>query len=404
MRRAALQLAKALAAAPAAQTTTQSVGSGLGATAGLLLRRGFADDASLKKTVLYDFHLQNGGPRRRRRRRLPPAAAVAAACCSCARPAPRRGGLHAAGTRSWPAADPGREPPLAACLAGARHAPPRCQPAVGSRADLIDLVDPMRAQARWWSLRAGRCPFSTRTPSWWVPPPPPRPSTAAAAAADAAAAWGSRGLARRRAAAAPCGGALPAGQPPAPRPLLPARRRNALPRCAPLRPPPPQESTLWCRSNASLFDVSHMCGLTLKVRRAAPAAAPGPAGARRRSRGAPAARLLAPRPGLAALPRRAPPPTRAGTVDRRARTPSPSWRAWWWETLRASPTAPARCLCSPTSRAASSTTPVGGGARRPRAPPRAQAARHAGRCAHARTRANTARTALPTRRSGHQGG
>ena len=25
------------------------------------------------------------------------------------------------------------------------------------------------------------------------------------------------------------------------------------------------ESTIWCREHASLFDVSHMCGLTLKV-------------------------------------------------------------------------------------------------------------------------------------------
>lgn len=25
------------------------------------------------------------------------------------------------------------------------------------------------------------------------------------------------------------------------------------------------DSTQWCRSNASLFDVSHMCGLTVKV-------------------------------------------------------------------------------------------------------------------------------------------
>ena len=28
------------------------------------------------------------------------------------------------------------------------------------------------------------------------------------------------------------------------------------------------ESTIWCREHASLFDVSHMCGLTLKVRAA----------------------------------------------------------------------------------------------------------------------------------------
>ncbi len=28
------------------------------------------------------------------------------------------------------------------------------------------------------------------------------------------------------------------------------------------------ESTTWCREHASLFDVAHMCGLTLKVRRA----------------------------------------------------------------------------------------------------------------------------------------
>ncbi len=27
------------------------------------------------------------------------------------------------------------------------------------------------------------------------------------------------------------------------------------------------ESTVWCREHASLFDVSHMCGLTLKVGR-----------------------------------------------------------------------------------------------------------------------------------------
>jgi len=27
------------------------------------------------------------------------------------------------------------------------------------------------------------------------------------------------------------------------------------------------ESTIWCREHASVFDVSHMCGLTLKVRR-----------------------------------------------------------------------------------------------------------------------------------------
>ena len=31
------------------------------------------------------------------------------------------------------------------------------------------------------------------------------------------------------------------------------------------------ESTKWCRTNGSLFDVSHMCGLTMRVRTQEPA-------------------------------------------------------------------------------------------------------------------------------------
>lgn len=53
MRRAATQLAKALASAPAKADVYSSTACAA--------RRFFADDASLLKTALYDFHVQAGG-------------------------------------------------------------------------------------------------------------------------------------------------------------------------------------------------------------------------------------------------------------------------------------------------------------------------------------------------------
>lgn len=65
-----------------------------------------------------------------------------------------------------------------------------------------------------------------------------------------------------------CSARLPAPAPPSPlnreAALKPADGALLLPTNNP--PRSIMESTLWCRENASLFDVSHMCGLTLKVR------------------------------------------------------------------------------------------------------------------------------------------
>lgn len=60
MRRAAAQLVTALARGAAEATGAAKVSNSC-AAAGLLARRGFADDAGLLKTPLYDFHVANGG-------------------------------------------------------------------------------------------------------------------------------------------------------------------------------------------------------------------------------------------------------------------------------------------------------------------------------------------------------
>lgn len=60
MRRAAAQLVTVLARGAAEATAAAKVSNSC-AAAGLLARRGFADDAALLKTPLYDFHVANGG-------------------------------------------------------------------------------------------------------------------------------------------------------------------------------------------------------------------------------------------------------------------------------------------------------------------------------------------------------
>jgi aminomethyltransferase len=56
------QVAAALVAFGRGVAVQQQLGKESAALAGLTgLRRGFADDASLKKTVLYDFHVAQGG-------------------------------------------------------------------------------------------------------------------------------------------------------------------------------------------------------------------------------------------------------------------------------------------------------------------------------------------------------
>ncbi|KAI7843213.1 hypothetical protein COHA_003193 [Chlorella ohadii] len=60
MRRAAAQLVTSLARGAAEATGAAKVSNSC-AAAGLLARRGFADDAGLLKTPLYDFHVANGG-------------------------------------------------------------------------------------------------------------------------------------------------------------------------------------------------------------------------------------------------------------------------------------------------------------------------------------------------------
>ena len=54
-RQAAVQVLRALARGSTAEASNTS------AAAGLLLRRSFADDASLLRTPLYDYHVANGG-------------------------------------------------------------------------------------------------------------------------------------------------------------------------------------------------------------------------------------------------------------------------------------------------------------------------------------------------------
>lgn len=109
------------------------------------------------------------------------------------------------------------------------------------------------------------------------------------------------------------------------------------------------ESSQWCRTNGSLFDVSHMCGLTLKVR----ARHEGGGGARgNRVRGGACSCV---RSSLSARRRRRIVFSRLvswlrgcagrGGAARRARTPSSSWRSWWWRTSGASRTGSARCPC-----------------------------------------------------------
>lgn len=74
MRRAqaAASLLRALARATSeAQPAAAARVSNAWAPAGLLTRRGFADDASLLKTPLYDFHVNNGGASGRRRQPVP---------------------------------------------------------------------------------------------------------------------------------------------------------------------------------------------------------------------------------------------------------------------------------------------------------------------------------------------
>ena len=62
MRRQALSLVRGILrtaatdAGPNASNTTTSTAIGV-----VALRRGFADDASLLKTPLYDYHVENGG-------------------------------------------------------------------------------------------------------------------------------------------------------------------------------------------------------------------------------------------------------------------------------------------------------------------------------------------------------
>lgn len=67
-RQAAVQLLRALGRA-GSDAAASAKHSNSCAAAGLLATRGFADDASLKKTVLYDYHVANGGGRGPR---LPP--------------------------------------------------------------------------------------------------------------------------------------------------------------------------------------------------------------------------------------------------------------------------------------------------------------------------------------------
>ena len=149
MRRAAAQLVQVLARgaveAPGAAKVSNSC-----AAAALLARRGFADDASLLKTPLYDFHVANGGApgrcrrcRRRLRRSFSPPDPAACWHLSVAAASDSAGGVSPHGLRL--------------CWGAQRHrfslpSRPWHPPAAG--------VPP---QARWSPLPAGRCPFSTRT-------------------------------------------------------------------------------------------------------------------------------------------------------------------------------------------------------------------------------------------------
>ena len=58
-RQAAITLLRSLTSAATGQAGAKA--SNVGGAAGVLLRRGFADDASLMKTPLYDFHVAHGG-------------------------------------------------------------------------------------------------------------------------------------------------------------------------------------------------------------------------------------------------------------------------------------------------------------------------------------------------------
>ena len=61
-RQIALQLLRSLGAPAAAEPAwVQASNAALRAPTTLLARRGYADDADLKKTPLYDFHVEHGG-------------------------------------------------------------------------------------------------------------------------------------------------------------------------------------------------------------------------------------------------------------------------------------------------------------------------------------------------------
>lgn len=157
MRRAAAQVATALARGVAEATGAAKVSHGCAAAA-LVARRGFADDASLLKTPLFDFHVANGGApgrrqggRRRRRRRLPrwPLDLPALQAAARARPLhsrilKRRSHVAAPVTDALPHVAP-----------SAAGLPLACDPR--------RLLGPPCLQARWCRLRAGPCPSSTRT-------------------------------------------------------------------------------------------------------------------------------------------------------------------------------------------------------------------------------------------------
>ena len=129
------------------------------------------------------------------------------------------------------------------------------------------------------------------------------------------------------------------------------------------------ESTLHCRAHASIFDVSHMCGLTLKVRvhrwgaGGCGSGRQGCAANKRWTDTHPALQPCICRPKPAHDPGSHPAcllcPLPACLPACRARMPSPSSSPWWWATWRGWPTAPAPSRSSQTRRAASSTTQVG---------------------------------------------
>ena len=58
MRRQALSLARAALRSSEASSTANSTTT---SAISFAIRRGFADDANLMKTALFDFHVENGG-------------------------------------------------------------------------------------------------------------------------------------------------------------------------------------------------------------------------------------------------------------------------------------------------------------------------------------------------------